>query len=71
LNSWQQIAADEYGFYANVNPRGRPPPAGARPPSGDCPNSLFNTNTIDTLMFNGYADEVAELYAGMDLRKHY
>ncbi|KAE8439790.1 protein-methionine-sulfoxide reductase catalytic subunit MsrP [Vreelandella piezotolerans] len=70
LNSWQQIAADEYGFYANVNPE-VDHPRWSQATERRLPNSLFNTNTIDTLMFNGYADEVAELYAGMDLRKHY
>lgn len=70
VNSWQQIAPNEYGFYANVNPE-VDHPRWSQATERRLPNSLFNTNTIDTLMFNGYADDVAELYAGMDLRKHY
>ncbi|WP_172116636.1 protein-methionine-sulfoxide reductase catalytic subunit MsrP [Halomonas hibernica] len=70
LNSWQQIAANEYGFYANVNPE-VDHPRWSQATERRLPNSLFNTNIIDTRMFNGYADEVADLYAGMDLRTHY
>ncbi|MFQ3787703.1 protein-methionine-sulfoxide reductase catalytic subunit MsrP [Halomonas sp. A29] len=70
LNSWQQIAPNEYGFYANVNPE-VDHPRWSQATERRLPNSLFNTNTMDTLMFNGYADDVAELYADMDLRKHY
>ncbi|WP_444999967.1 protein-methionine-sulfoxide reductase catalytic subunit MsrP [Halomonas mongoliensis] len=70
VNSWQRIAPDEYGFYANVNPQ-VDHPRWSQATERRLPNSLFRPNTIDTLMFNGYADEVAELYAGMDLRKHY
>jgi sulfoxide reductase catalytic subunit YedY len=69
-NSWQKIAADEYGFYANVNPN-VDHPRWSQATERRLPNSLFNPNTIDTLMFNGYADEVAELYAGMDLKENY
>lgn len=70
INSWQQIAPEEYGFYANVNPR-VDHPRWSQATERRLPNSLFSPNTIDTQLFNGYADEVAELYAGMDLRKHY
>jgi len=70
VNSWQKIAADEYGFYANVNPN-VDHPRWSQATERRLPNSLFNPNTIDTLMFNGYADEVAELYAGMDLKENY
>lgn len=70
VNSWQLIAPDEYGFYANVNPE-VDHPRWSQATERRLPNSLFNTNTIDTLMFNGYADEVAELYAGLDLRANY
>jgi len=35
------------------------------------PSSLFNSNRIDTLMFNGYGDQVAHLYKGMNLRMNY
>ncbi|MCA1773850.1 MAG: protein-methionine-sulfoxide reductase catalytic subunit MsrP [Halomonas sp.] len=70
VNSWQQIASDEYGFYANVNPE-VDHPRWSQATERRLPNSLFSPNTIDTRMFNGYEEDVAELYAGMDLRKHY
>ncbi len=66
LNTWQQTRADEYGFYANVNP------------DVDHPRWTQKTERRigeffrrKTLPFNGYADQVASLYAGMDLRKQY
>lgn len=70
VNSWQRIAPDEYGFYANVSPE-VDHPRWSQATERRLPNSLFNPNTLETRMFNGYADEVAELYAGMDLRKHF
>ena len=70
VNSWQQIAPDEYGFYANVNPQ-VDHPRWSQATERRLPNSLFSPNTIDTQMFNGYADDVAELYAGLDLRVNY
>lgn len=69
LNTWQEILPNEYGFYANVNPEVDHPrwsQASERPIGG----GLF-AKKLPTLMFNGYADEVAGLYAGMDLRKNY
>ncbi|WP_081137832.1 protein-methionine-sulfoxide reductase catalytic subunit MsrP [Halomonas sp. BC2] len=70
MNSWQLIAPNEYGFYANVNPE-VDHPRWSQATERRLPNSLFSPNTMDTLMFNGYADEVAELYAGLDLRANY
>ena len=70
VNSWQKIASDEYGFYANVNPN-VDHPRWSQATERRLPNTLFNSNTIDTRMFNGYGDEVAELYAGMDLKANY
>ena len=70
INSWQEIAANEYGFYANVNPQ-VDHPRWSQASERRLPNSLFSPNHIDTLMFNGYADEVAEMYAGLDLRANY
>lgn len=67
--TWQQMAPQEYGFYANVNPTVDHPrwsQASERPVGG----GLF-AGRQDTLMFNGYEDEVASLYAGMDLRRFY
>jgi sulfoxide reductase catalytic subunit YedY len=67
INTWQRQYPQAYGFYANVNP------------AVDHPNwsqaresrlpSLFRTTR--TLPFNGYADQVQHLYAGMDLRRNY
>ncbi len=70
VNSWQSIAPDEYGFYANVNPQ-VDHPRWSQATERRLPNSLFNPNIIDTRMFNGYADQVASLYSGMDLRKQF
>ncbi|AJE22793.1 protein-methionine-sulfoxide reductase catalytic subunit MsrP [Azotobacter chroococcum] len=67
FTSWQNRAPGEYGFYANVNPSVDHPQKRER----RLPNSLFSPNLRDTVMFNGYAEEVAGLYAGMDLSKDY
>ncbi len=68
--TWQSIASDEYGFYANVNPT-VDHPRWTQARERRLPSGLFKPNVRDTLMFNGYADEVASLYAGLDLRKNY
>ncbi len=68
LNTWQALQPQEYGFFANVNPEvGHPrwSQASERIIGG----GLFRSRQR-TLMFNGY-DEVASLYQGMDLRKHF
>ncbi len=67
--SWNMINAREYGFYSNVNPEVDHPrwsQASERRLGG----GLF-AKRIPTLMFNGYEEEVASLYEGMDLRKNY
>ena len=64
--TWNVAAPDEYGFYANVNPEvDHPRWTQARERRI---GELFRRRTLP---FNGYADEVASLYAGMDLRVHY
>ncbi len=66
LNTWNISAPNEYGFYANVNPAVDHPrwsQAKERP--------LGQFFKKPTLMFNGYADQVASLYSGMDLRRNY
>lgn len=68
--TWQSLAPDEYGFYANVNPD-VDHPRWTQARERRLPSGLFSPNVRQTLMFNGYADEVASLYAGMDLRKDY
>ena len=67
--SWNMAAAREYGFYSNVNPNVDHPrwsQASERKLGG----SLFSAR-VPTLMFNGYADEVASLYTGLDLVSNY
>jgi sulfoxide reductase catalytic subunit YedY len=67
--AWNDSQPGEYGFYANVNPAVDHPrwsQAKERPIG----NGLF-AKRIDTLPFNGYGDQVASLYKGMDLRKFY
>jgi sulfoxide reductase catalytic subunit YedY len=68
--SWEKIAPREYGFYANVNPNVDHPRWSQRS-ERRLPSSLFKPNRIDTRMFNGYEEQVAHLYKGMDLSKQY
>jgi sulfoxide reductase catalytic subunit YedY len=67
--TWNVMAADEYGFYANVNPQ-VDHPRWSQARERRLGSSLFAPR-IDTLPFNGYADAVASLYRGMDLRRYY
>ena len=64
--SWNDISAREYGFYSNVNPEVSHP-RWSQATERRLPSGLFDRR-ISTLMFNGYAEEVASLYSGMDLR---
>ncbi len=68
--TWSQLAPGEYGFYANVNPT-VDHPRWTQARERRLPSTLFNPNLIPTQMFNGYADQVANLYTGMDLKKFY
>ena len=63
---WNTIAANEYGFYSNVNPDVDHPRWSQR-----TERRIGEPGRRDTLLFNGYEAEVAELYAGMDLRENY
>jgi len=65
--SWNISNAREYGFYSNVNPEVDHPRWSQRT---ERPLGAFFKNK-ETLMFNGYADQVADLYAGMDLRRYH
>jgi sulfoxide reductase catalytic subunit YedY len=65
-NTWSIMAPSEYGFYANVNPEVSHPRWSQR---ADRPLGAIRTKP--TQMFNGYADQVASLYTGMDLRKNF
>ena len=66
--TWKQQASNEYGFYSNVNPE-VDHPRWSQATERVIGGGLFAKR--DTEMFNGYGDEVAGLYAGMDLRKNY
>jgi sulfoxide reductase catalytic subunit YedY len=67
--SWELAAPREYGFYANVNPE-VDHPRWSQARERRIGAGLFAAKQ-PTLMFNGYAEEVAQLYAGLDLRKNY
>lgn len=66
---WNQLAPDEYGFYANVNPNVSHP-RWSQASERILDSSLFPKRQ-PTLMFNGYEKEVAHLYQGLDLKKNY
>lgn len=68
--TWNDLQPSEYGFYANVNPAVSHP-RWSQASERRLPSPLFMANRIPTLPFNGYAEDVAELYAGMDLRQYY
>ncbi len=65
--TWNVSAPREYGFYANVNPD-VDHPRWSQATERRLPSSLLKPNRIPTQMFNGYAEQVAALYKGMDLR---
>jgi sulfoxide reductase catalytic subunit YedY len=67
LNTWQLMARNEYGFYANVNPM-VDHPRWSQARERRLPSFIANRRTE---MFNGYADQVQGLYAGMDLRRNF
>jgi sulfoxide reductase catalytic subunit YedY len=64
--TWNIAAPDEYGFYSNVNPNVNHPRW-----SQKTEQRIGEFGKRDTLIFNGYADQVAHLYEGMDLRKYF
>jgi len=66
-NTWSVAAPEEYGFYANVNPN-VPHPRWSQAMEQRLPG-LFKDRP--TLMFNGYGEQVAGLYAGMDLKANF
>lgn len=68
--TWALSAPNEYGFYANVNPD-ISHPRWSQAMERRLPNSLWSPNRIETRMFNGYEEEVAYLYKGMDLRRNF
>ncbi|MBU4500526.1 MAG: protein-methionine-sulfoxide reductase catalytic subunit MsrP [Gammaproteobacteria bacterium] len=66
VSSWTTANPDEYGFYSNVNPQVDHPRW-----SQAKERRIGEFFKRDTLMFNGYANQVAQLYRGMDLKKFY
>ena len=63
---WNSIGSNEYGFYSNVNPE-RPHPRWSQASE----RRIGELGRRPTLMFNGYAEQVASLYEGMDLISNY
>lgn len=66
---WNDLASEEYGFYANVNPS-VDHPRWSQATEKVIDGSFF-PKRIPTLMYNGYEKEVAHLYAGLDLKKNF
>ncbi len=66
VSSWMQANPEEYGFYSNVNPQVDHPRW-----SQAKERRIGEFFKRDTLMFNGYASQVAQLYRGMDLKKYF
>ena len=64
--TWNRSAPGEYGFYSNVNPQVDHPRWSQR-----MEQRIGESSQRETLMFNGYADQVAGLYAGMDLKANF
>lgn len=76
VTSWMKAWPQAYGFFANVNPSvDHPRWSQAREErigdAGNALSSLLGQGIRSTLMFNGYGEQVAQMYAGMDLRKNY
>jgi len=65
LTTWPQVSSD-YGFYANVNPR-----ASYGRGSQSREVRIGELRKRETFLFNGYAQDVAHLYTGLDLEKYY
>ena len=63
---WNTIASNEYGFFANVNPNVDHPRW-----SQATERRIGESGRRKTLLFNGYGDQVAQLYTGLDLKANY
>lgn len=68
--SWNTAAPREYGFYSNVNPD-RPHPRWSQARERRLGGTSLFPNFIQTQLFNGYAEQVAQLYTGLDLIKNF
>ena len=69
--SWNMFSAQEYGFYSNVNPNVKHPRWSQKKEHRITGSLLDRLNKFDTQIFNGYGEEVAHLYDGMDLRVNF
>ena len=69
--TWNLAAPDEYGFYANVNPHVDHPRWSQATERFIGSGGILNVQRQPTLLFNGYADQVASLYRGLDLRENF
>ncbi|MCF7355008.1 protein-methionine-sulfoxide reductase catalytic subunit MsrP [Vibrio sp. CK2-1] len=69
--TWNLLAPDEYGFYANVNPNVDHPRWSQASERFIGEGSLFSSVRQETLMFNGYGEQVASLYKDLDLKRNY
>lgn len=70
-STWNIANPQEYGFYANVNPEVDHPRWSQASERRIGSGGFFGTKRVDTLPFNGYANEVASLYKGMDLKANF
>lgn len=70
LTAWNRAAANEYGFYSNVNPSVDHPRWSQATERRIGEDGLF-TKKRPTALFNGYEPQVGQLYAGMDLKKYF
>ena len=70
-NTWRVANSGEYGFYANVNPAVDHPRWSQATERRIGEGGFFSSSRHPTLPFNGYADQVASLYTGMDLKANY
>ncbi len=70
-STWNVSAPNEYGFYANVNPNVPHPRWSQATERRIGTGGFFGADRRETLMFNGYADEVADMYADMDLTRYF
>lgn len=66
VNTWNAVASDEYGFYSNVNPQVSHPRW-----TQATERRIGEFGRRDTLMFNGYGEQVAGLYSGMNLKENF
>ncbi|MGI9569753.1 MAG: protein-methionine-sulfoxide reductase catalytic subunit MsrP, partial [Desulfobulbia bacterium] len=64
VSFWQEVGPSEYGFYANVNPK-----VNHKRWSQASERVLHTGKRVPTLLFNGYGEQVADLYAGMENQK--